>query len=57
MNITLFYGEDIREEDANDLQAKVAEKYPDCEVRNFHPAILFRNVKKQSYLQNLNIVS
>ncbi len=32
MNITLFYGEDIREEDANDLQAKVAEKYPDCEV-------------------------
>ncbi len=32
MNITLFYGEDIREEDANDLQAQVAKKYPDCEV-------------------------
>ncbi len=32
MNITLFYGEDIREDDANDLQAKLAEKYPDCEV-------------------------
>ena len=32
MNITLFYGEDIREDDANELQASLAEKYPDCEV-------------------------
>lgn len=32
MNITLFFGEDIREEDANELQASLAEKYPDCEV-------------------------
>lgn len=32
MNITLFYGEDIREDEANELQAKIAEKYPDCEV-------------------------
>ena len=32
MNITLFYGEDIREDEAEDLQAKLAEKYPDCEV-------------------------
>lgn len=32
MNITLFYGEDVREEDANELQEKLAAKYPDCEV-------------------------
>lgn len=32
MNITLFYGEDIREEDANALQEKLAGKYPDCEI-------------------------
>ncbi len=32
MNITLFYGEDIREDEANQLQEKLAEKYPDCEV-------------------------
>lgn len=32
MNITLFYGEDIREDEAEELQAKLAEKYPDCEV-------------------------
>ena len=32
MNITLFYGEDIREDEAQALQAKLAEKYPDCEV-------------------------
>ncbi len=32
MNITLFYGEDIREDDANKLQESLAKKYPDCEV-------------------------
>lgn len=32
MNITLFYGEDIREEEANILANKLASKYPDCEV-------------------------
>ena len=32
MNITLFYGEDIREDEANSLQEKLATKYPDCEV-------------------------
>jgi hypothetical protein len=32
MNITLFYGEDIREEEATALCEKLAEKYPDCEV-------------------------
>ena len=32
MNITLFYGEDIREDEANALQTELAEKYPDCEV-------------------------
>lgn len=32
MNITLFYGEDIREDEAEALQVKLAEKYPDCEV-------------------------
>ena len=32
MNITLFYGEDVREEEAEDLQASLAAKYPDCEV-------------------------
>lgn len=32
MNITLFYGGDVKEEDANELQAKLAEKYPDCEI-------------------------
>lgn len=32
MNITLFYGEDIREDEANVLQSSLATKYPDCEV-------------------------
>lgn len=32
MTITLFYGEDIKEEDAVELQEKLAEKYPECEV-------------------------
>lgn len=31
-NITLFYGQDIREQDAVDLQNKLAELYPDCEI-------------------------
>ena len=32
MNITLFYGEDIREDEANALAEKLAKVYPDCEV-------------------------
>ena len=32
VNITLFYGEDIKEEEALALQEKLSEKYPDCEV-------------------------
>ena len=32
MNITLFYGEDIREDEATALAEKLSEKYPDCEV-------------------------
>lgn len=32
MTITLFYGEDIKEEEANALQESLSEKYPDCEV-------------------------
>lgn len=32
VNITLFYGEDIREEEAMALQQKLSEKYPECEV-------------------------
>ena len=32
LNITLFFGEDIREEEANALAEKLASKYPDCEV-------------------------
>ena len=32
MNITLFYGEDVREDEANELQEKLAKKYTDCEV-------------------------
>ena len=32
MNITLFYGEDIREEEAVALCEKLAQKYQDCEV-------------------------
>ena len=30
--ITLYYGKDVKEEDANVLQTKVSEKYPDCDV-------------------------
>ena len=32
MTITLFYGEDIKQEDATALQEKLAAKYPECEV-------------------------
>ena len=32
MTITLFYGEDIKEEEANLLQEELSEKYPECEV-------------------------
>ncbi len=32
MTITLFYGEDIREEEAMALAEKLGAKYPDCEV-------------------------
>lgn len=32
MNITLFYGEDIREEEANGLAETLSEKYPEIEV-------------------------
>jgi len=32
MNITLFYGEDIKEEDANALQEELSERFPECEV-------------------------
>ena len=32
VNITLFYGEDINEEDAEKLRASLEEKYPNCEV-------------------------
>ena len=33
--ITLYYGEDVKEEDAEAICAKVAELYPDCDV-DFH---------------------
>ena len=33
--ITLYYGEDVREADAEELCAKIAELYPDCDV-DFH---------------------
>ena len=32
VNITLFYGEDVREEEANNLCEKLSNKYPNCEV-------------------------
>ena len=32
MTITLFYGEDIKEEEATALQETLTEKYPECEV-------------------------
>ena len=30
--ISVYYGEDISEEEAEDLSNKLSEKYPDCEV-------------------------
>ena len=33
--ITLYYGEDVNEQDAEALSATIAEKYPDCDV-DFH---------------------
>ncbi len=33
--ITLYYGEDVKEEEAESLCATIAEKYPDCDV-DFH---------------------
>ncbi len=33
--ITLYYGEDVKEEDAEALCAKIAEEYPECDV-DFH---------------------
>ena len=32
VNITLFYGEDINEQDAENLRAEIEAEYPDCEV-------------------------
>lgn len=32
VNITLFYGEDLSEEDAEKLRSELEEKYPDCEI-------------------------
>jgi len=30
--VTVYYGQDIAEADAQALQAQLAEKYPDCDV-------------------------
>ena len=32
VNITLYYGEDVREEEANSLCEKLSQKYPNCEI-------------------------
>lgn len=32
MTVTLFYGEDIREQDANALAERLTKQYPDCEI-------------------------
>ncbi len=32
VNITLFYGKDIKKEEAESLQQKLEEKYPDCDI-------------------------
>ena len=32
VNITLFYGKDLKQEEAEALQSKLEEKYPDCDI-------------------------
>lgn len=32
VNITLFYGKDIKQEEAEILQSELSEKYPDCDI-------------------------
>lgn len=32
VNITLFYGKDLKQEEAEALQVKLEEKYPDCDI-------------------------
>lgn len=32
VNITLFYGQDVQQEDAEELQSKLADRFPQCEV-------------------------
>lgn len=32
VNITLYYGEDVREEEANSLCERLSQKYPNCEI-------------------------
>lgn len=34
--INLYYGKDVSEQDAEKLQAKIAEKYPDCDVEIYY---------------------
>ena len=34
--INLYYGKEITEQDAENLQAKLAEKYPDCDVEIYY---------------------
>lgn len=34
--ITIYYGEDIKEEDAEILKADLTEKYPECEVETYY---------------------
>ena len=34
--INLYYGKDVSEQDAEKLQAKIAEKYPDCDIEIYY---------------------
>ena len=34
--INLYYGKEVSEEDATNLQSKLAEKYPDCDVEIYY---------------------
>ena len=36
INVTLFYGAEVSEKDANALQNKLSAKYPNCEVITVH---------------------